>query len=109
LVVTRRGDVVSVALPGDYGKPRPALVLQTDLMSALDSVIVCPITSDPTEAVFRVPVTPAPENGLTKPSSVMVDKISSVRRRRLGGRLGAVGRSTMRQVESALLFAAGMS
>jgi mRNA interferase MazF len=107
--VTRLGDVVTVAPQGGYGKPRPAVVLQTDLMADFGSVIACPITSDLMEAVFRVPVAPTPENGLEGPASIMVDKITAVRRQRVGNTLAAVGRNTMREVESALLFTAGMS
>jgi mRNA interferase MazF len=107
--VIRRGEIVTVALQGDYGKPRPALVIQTDLMVELDTVLVCPITSDPTDAVFRVPLSPTPSNGLALASRVMVDKTTAVRRTKIGQTLGVAGAATIRQVVSALVFVAGMS
>jgi mRNA interferase MazF len=109
LAVIRRGDVVTVALPGDYGKPRPAVVLQNDLMAELNSVVVCPVTTDPTAAVFRVPLEPTPANGLERRSQVMVDKVTAVSRRRIGAALGSADAATMRAVASALVFVAGLS
>lgn len=62
--MTQRGDLVTVALPGAYGKPRPALVTQSDLLAELESVLVCPITSDLRDVMFRVTVEPSLTNGL---------------------------------------------
>lgn len=76
----RRGDLVMVALQGDYGKPRPALVIQSDLFDGHPSVTILPITSELVEApLFRLSVDPTPGNGLRKRSQVMVDKISDDR------------------------------
>lgn len=91
-VLGRRGEIVIVAVPGDYGKPRPALVVQTDLALPLASVVICLMTSadNPGARQVRVPVAPTPHNGLRKPSFVMVDKLVSVSRSRIkaaGGRL----------------------
>ena len=90
-----RGDVITVCLPGDYGKPRPAVIVQCDLLNAeADSVIVCPLTTHLVDAArICVDIAPAPRNGLRQPSQVMVDKIMTVPRRRIGeviGRLAAV-------------------
>ena len=60
----RRGDLVTVSWQGDHGKPRPALVVQTDLLADLESVVLCPVTSDLRNAAFRVTVEPNPANGL---------------------------------------------
>ncbi|MBQ1837893.1 MAG: type II toxin-antitoxin system PemK/MazF family toxin [Neisseriaceae bacterium] len=69
----KRGDIVTVALSGDYGKPRPAVVVQNDKVS-LDSLILCLITSDVKTSQFRVFVEPSKETGLQKISQVMTDK-----------------------------------
>ena len=100
----RRGDVVLVALQGDYGKPRPAVILQNDLITAeeSDSVIVCPMTSDVSGMrEFRVQVEPTPENGLRSRSEVMVEKLAGVPRRRLRDVIGRLDADAMRAVEQA--------
>ena len=81
----KRGDVVLVAVPGDYGKPRPVVVIQTDLANETHaSFVVCPMTSYIQDApLFRLDVVPTAENGLKKPSQVMVDKIVAVRREKV--------------------------
>jgi mRNA interferase MazF len=91
----RRGDLVTVALQGTYGKPRPALVIQSDLFAEHPSVTILPVTSAlrPTP-LFRIRIEPTPENGLQLPSQVMVDKAQSVPRDKVGpafGRLDAEG------------------
>jgi mRNA interferase MazF len=70
-----RGAVVVVTLQGDYGKPRPALVVQSDMFSTLPSVTILPITSDLRDApLYRIGIEASPETGLHKPSQIMVDK-----------------------------------
>ena len=65
----RRGDLVTVAMQGDFGKPRPALVIQADLFAAHSSVTVLPVTSTIVNApLLRISIQPDPENGLQKPS-----------------------------------------
>ena len=77
----RRGDLATVALPGAYGKPRPALVVQSDLFDEHPSVTILPITSElRATPLFRIDVTPSAANGLRKPSHFMVDKAQSVPR-----------------------------
>jgi len=74
----KRGDLVTVALPGDYGKPRPAVVIQSDLFDAHPSVTILPVTSELREApLFCVQVEPTWDNGLRRLSQVMVDKPQS--------------------------------
>ena len=80
----RRGDVVTVAAPGDYGKPRPALVIQSDLFEELPSVTLCLVTSELRDApIFRITVDPSPDNGLRRVSQVQVDKVLTVARERV--------------------------
>lgn len=71
----QRGDLVPVSLQGCYGKPRPALVVQSNMLSDLDSIVLCPVTSELRNAMFRVTVEPNPENSLRTLSQVMVGKI----------------------------------
>jgi len=98
-----RGDVVAIALPGDYGKPRPALVIQSDAFSALDSVTVLRVTSDMHNfPLFRITVEPNSENGLVKRSQIMIDKAAAVPRANIGQRIGRIDTDTMRQVSDAL-------
>lgn len=85
----KRGDIVTVAMPGDYGKPRPAVIIQSDWLTETDSVLVCLLTSTLREApIYRLTIEPTPENGLRAVSQVMVDKIMAVRRDKCGGIIG---------------------
>jgi mRNA interferase MazF len=94
----RRGDLVTIALPGDYGKPRPALVVQDDAFRALESVTVLRLTSELHRwPQFRVTVEPSESNGLRKPSQVMVDKAVTVPRRRIGQRIGRLDEATLQR------------
>jgi mRNA interferase MazF len=102
-----RGDLVTVSLQGDYGKPRPALVVQSDLLAELDSVVVCPVTSEIRDVAFRVTLEPSPTNGLQKLSQVMVDKLSTLPRARISEPFGRVDDERMRAVGRALLLVVG--
>jgi mRNA interferase MazF len=104
----QRGDLVTVALQGDFGKPRPALVVQTDLLSELDSVIVCPVTSELRTAAFRVTLEPSQSNGLKALSQVMADKITTVSRAKLGTAFGRVEEDRMRLVDRCMLLVLGI-
>lgn len=76
----RRGDLVTIAMQGDSGKSRPALIIQADQFSEHTSATVLPITSTILSApLLRVTIQPNAENGLQKPSQVMVDKAMTVR------------------------------
>ena len=106
----RRGDLVTVALPGDFGEPRPAVVVQSDLFSSHATVTVLPVTSTPAEApLFRLPVDPTPDNGLREPSFVMVDKTMSIRAEKLGAAFGRLGRPDMTRVNRALALFLGIA
>jgi len=85
----KRGDVVIVVMQGDYGKPRPALIIQSDLFSETASVVILPITSTRIEApLLRVEIPADAETGLRVPSDLMVDKVLTVRRDRIGQVIG---------------------
>lgn len=100
----RRGDVVVAVLPGDYGKPRPAVVVQSDwLGDEHPSVVLCPMTSEPTDHLLRPVVEPNAENGLARRSFVMVDKITAVPRLRLGNRIGCLMPDDMTEIEARLI------
>jgi mRNA interferase MazF len=88
-----RGDVVICAAPGDYGKPRPAVVVQSDLFNATrSSIAVCLITSHLEDApLFRIPVPAGRTTGLKVPSQVMVDKIIAIPRTKIAVRTGSLG------------------
>jgi mRNA interferase MazF len=107
--MTVRGDLVIVALQGDYGKPRPALIVQSNLLAELQSVIVCPITSDLRDALFRITIEPNPVNGLQTLSQVMVDKIATISRSKIGKTLGQLDEERMRAVERALVLVIGIA
>jgi mRNA interferase MazF len=106
-----RGDVVTVAASGDYGKPRPAVIVQTDAFpEAHGSVIVCQMTSDVQAATdFRVTVAPTEENGLIAVSQVMADKPVTVRRERVGRRIGRLAGADMARLNVALAFVMGLA
>ena len=97
----KRGDLVTVAVSGDYGKPRPALVVQSGAFDP--SVIVLPLTSELHDApLFRVTVSANRETGLRAVSQIMVDKATTVPRGKIGPRIGHLNESTMQAVNQAL-------
>ena len=106
----KRGDIVICAAPGDYGKPRPAVVTQSDLFNDThSSLVVCLITSHLENApLFRIPVPPGRATGLKQDSQVMVDKIIAVPRSKITGRAGALNVDQMKEVERALLLWLGL-
>jgi mRNA interferase MazF len=108
----RRGDIVLVALKGDYGKPRPAVVIQSDVLTEedCDSVVICPMSSARTEVeTFRVVVDPSSDNGLRAPSEVMVEKVVGVPRARLRQVVGHLDQASMHALERTLFFVLGLA
>ena len=88
----KRGDIVTVAISGDYGKPRPAVIIQSDWLDETDSVLVCLLTTTLKDApLYRLPIPPTPRTGLREPSQIMVEKIMTVRRERCGAIIGHIG------------------
>ena len=100
----QRGDLVTVVTPGDYGKPRPALVIQADAFAALPSVTVLRLSSEIIAApLIRITVEPTADNGLRTTSQVMVDKSTTIPREKVGRIIGRLDEAALRAVEGALL------
>ena len=105
----KRGDLVTIAVGGDYGKPRAALVVQADPFAALPSVTVLRLTSDiGPEHLIRLTVQPTPQNGLRSPSQVMIDKAVSVPREKNGKVFGRLDDARMLAVSRALAAFLGL-
>ena len=105
-----RGDVVAIAMQGDFGKPRPALVIQASHFSEHTSVTVLPITSTLVAApLLRVTVQPGTENGLKGPSQIMVDTVMTVKRDKIGSVFGHIDADTMVEVERCLAVFLGIA
>ncbi len=106
----KRGDIVTIAMQDDYGKPRPAMVLQSDNFAEHPSVIVLPISSTMVDApLFRITVHPSDRNGLKKSSQMMVDKIIAYKREKIGKAFGSIDHTTMIEVERALAVFIGLA
>ena len=106
-----RGEVWTAAGGKDYAeKPRPVVIVQDDRFDATNSITICAFTSDPTDApLFRLVVEPNTANGLDKPSRLMVDKVTTVPKARLGKRIGRLSDSDMVRVNRALLIFLGLA
>ena len=99
-----RGEIVLCVLAGDYGKVRPAVIVQANIFAEHSSVTVCPITSTRAEApLFRIDLPKDHQHGLDQPSQIMIDKISSIAIKRIRAKLGVLSTSTLRQVDHSLL------
>lgn len=106
----KRGDIVTVVVQGDFGKPRPAVVIESDLIPPGDSVLVCLISSTLHESgpFRRHGLEASPATGLRAPSQVMVDKIVPVRRSKCGTVIGKVNRAAMREITGKLTVVFGV-
>lgn len=111
LIQLQRGDVVTVAATGDYGKPRPAVIVQSDAFpESHASVVICQLTSELADAPdFRVTIEPTRENGLRLRSQAMADKPITVRRERIGQKIGRLGNQDMARLGIALAFVSGLA
>ena len=99
----RRGDLVTAVFPGDYGKPRPGLVIQGDAFSESISITLLPLTSDLYSAhLVRIMVEPDADNGLERRSQIMIDKPMTLSRSKVRGRIGQIDAAIMRRVNTAL-------
>jgi len=107
----RRGEIWTAAAGSGYvGKPRPVAILQDDRFDAMDSVTVCAFTTDATEApLFRIRIEPDEVNGLREACSLMVDKITSVPRSKLGDRIGRLSDEQLVSVGRAVLVFLGLA
>jgi mRNA interferase MazF len=105
-----RGDLVTIVIPGDFGKPRPALVIQADQFHEHATRTVLPVTSTLVAApLFRITLEPSAENGLTKPSQVMVDKAMTVKRDKVGPVFGRIDLDKLVEIERALAVFLGIA
>ncbi len=109
--MVKRGDVVTVAAAGNYGKPRPAVVVQTDAFpDAHRSVVICQMTSELSDAPdFRVTIEPDEANGLRARSQIMADKPVTVRRERIGKTIGRLSADNTRRFNVAIAFVMGLA
>lgn len=107
----RRGEIWTVSGGADYaGKPRPAVLVQDDSFDATASVTICAFTTDPTEApLFRLPIDPSEENGLSARSSLMVDKVTTVLKRKVGSRVGRLGDEDLVRLNRAMMVFLGLA
>ncbi len=105
-----RGHLVTIAMQGDFGKPRPALVIQADQFDETATITVLPVTSTLVAApLFRITVQPSTENGLQKASQVMVDKAMTVKRDKIGQAIGRIDLDVMVEVERSLAVFLGIA
>ena len=106
-----RGEVWTVSGGRTYaGKPRPAVILQDDRFDATDSITLCPFTTGLVDApLVRLPIAPTPDNGLRVPCRIMVDKLTTVPRTRMGRRLGTLAPADMIRVNRAVMVFLGLA
>lgn len=107
----KRGDVVIVVLPGDYGKPRPAIVVQGDAMlrGGPSSIVLCPTTTSMSDRkTFRVRLQPSAANGLHAACEIMTEKITAAATHRIGSVVGELDANSMRQIDAALCVVLGL-
>lgn len=106
----RRGDFVIIAMQGDFGKPRPALMIQADQFNEHATVTMLPVTSTLVAApLLRITVYPNAENALQKPSQVMVDKAMTVKRDKVGPAFGRIDADALVEVERCLAVFLGIA
>ena len=107
----RRGDIWTVAGGKDYaGKPRPVVIVQDDSFDGTDSITICAFTTDETEApLFRLAVEPTEHNGLRAVCSLMVDKITTVPKSKVGARVGRLDDEDILRLNQAVLVFLGLA
>ena len=107
----KRGEFWTAAGGKDYaGKPRPVVIVQDDRFDATSSITVCPCTSDPTEApLFRILVEPSPLNGLASASRLMVDKVTTVPKAKIGKRVGRLSDEDVVRLDRAVMVFFGLA
>lgn len=106
----KRGDLVTIALQGDLGKPRPALIVQSALFAEHPSVVILPVTSELRDTpLFRITIEPSAENGLKVPSQIMVDKPQSVPVEKIGPAFGQVEQGILIDINRVLAVFLGIA
>ena len=106
-----RGEIWTVGGASDYaGKPRPAVILQADHFAGTSSITMCGFTTDPTDApLFRLRIEPSTENGLRTVSWLMIDKITTISKQKLGARIGRMRDDELVRVNRAVLVFLGLA
>lgn len=106
----QRGEIWTVASGGYAGMPRPVVIVQDDSFDATGSITVCPFTTDPTDApLLRLPVQPDARNGLRAPARLMVDKITTIAKSRLGARIGRLADEDVIRLNRAMMVLLGLA
>jgi mRNA interferase MazF len=107
----KRGDIWTVSGGRDYaGKPRPVVIIQDDSFDATDSITICALTTDETDApLFRLPVEPNERNGLRAACRLMVDKITTVPKIKVGARVGRLDDEDILRLNQAVLVFLGLA
>jgi mRNA interferase MazF len=106
----KRGDVALVVLEGELGKPRPGVIIQSDDLGALSSLIVCPMSSHiDAPNLMRPVVNPTVQNGLLVRTQIMTDKLNTLRRDRVRRVIGKLDSGTLERLDSALLLVLGLT
>jgi len=107
----KRGEIWTVSGGAPYaGKPRPAVIVQEDRFSATNSITLCVFTTDPTEApLLRMKVEPTDRNGLNSPSRLMIDKITTVPKARIGKKLGTLNDEDIVRLNRAITVFLGLA
>lgn len=107
----KRGEIWTIAGGKDYvGKPRPVVILQDDRFDMTDSITICAFTTDSTDApLFRLPIEPTESNGLRAVCRLMVDKITTVRKSKIGTRVGRLADEDMVRLNRAVLVFLGIA
>jgi len=107
----KRGEIWTVSGGKDYaGKPRPAVIVQDDVFAATASITICALTTDDTDApLFRLPVRPSERNGLRSPCQLMVDKITTVPKTKVGTRVGRLDDDDVDRLNRAMVIFLGLA
>jgi mRNA interferase MazF len=107
----KRGEIWTIAGGRDYaGKPRPMVVLQDDRFDATASITICAFTTDPIEApLFRLLIEPSARNGLRAPCRLMVDKITTIPKAKVGSRIGSLEDEDVLRLNRAVLVFLGLA
>ena len=106
----KRGDIVTVSASGDYGKPRPAVVVQSDWLNGTDSVLVSLMTSSLRDApLFRLTVTPTSTNKLNVTTQIMIDKVMAFPRKKCGRVIGRLDSATVVAINHMLSVMFGLA
>ena len=105
----KRGDLITVVVAGEHGKPRPAVVVQADELHSAATLLVCLLTGEIEKTSHsRIRIDPDPANGLRKPSLIQVEKIYPMNRTKCGPRIGALSADQVRELDTVLTFVLGL-